>query len=282
VEEHGIDKAENGEPLVGDIFMKHTTTDTDELWQIVRARMTRRNLKPVQRAAVVVKMDTHRKKLAKESGKDLGKESYEERWDRLCKESACNSDHVQCCLRAAKKSRDYDILDQIAGGVLTVLDARKMMDRRDKGLADVETEAELAAEKRMKAGDELRDEDDRVVPDYLSATFLTVGELSKFTRDLSAMKRRWATMAGQAGGEGIQLNVFNDMEKEVKAHVKHIVPRIVCPKAKKTIPCESSCPKCNGFSYLSKAREEQLAADAEGRKGDEGAEDTKATEKAEK
>ncbi len=261
--QEGIDKAENGEPILPKFF-KHNTSDQKELWEVVNTRAARRNLKPVQRAAVTVKMDKIFNELSRKAGQTPPKESYEDRWNRLAKQSGCNKDHVQACLRASKMARDKDLLDRLADGTLTVPDARTYMDRRDAGKPDEETDAEKAKKAKVDEGEILLDADGVQVPEYLHSVFSTADEIEKFKSSLDSMKRQFAKIANAPGGELIQTPIMADAVKAIKDHLKVTAPNQVCPKAKPKKGCDKSCTVCKGYSYLTIARKNEIEAEKMG------------------
>ena len=94
------------------------------------------------------------------------------------------------------------------------------------------------------------DELGRPVPEHLLETQASVANLRRVVFNLGSLMAEVRDMAGQPGGECIDLSEFERAVKQAKEEITHGMYHTECPKAVGQDACASDCDLCNGCGWI--------------------------------
>jgi len=94
------------------------------------------------------------------------------------------------------------------------------------------------------------DELGRPVPEHLLKTQASVAGLRRVVFNLGSLMAKVRGMAGEPGGECIDLSEFERAIKQAKEEITHGMYHTECPKGVGPADCANDCDLCNGCGWI--------------------------------
>lgn len=247
------------------------------LESVMMDNFARRNLSSSQKAAVIVKAgivsDAYAKrKDIKESGARVAGEMAE----ILAAQSGTNKLYVYKC-RLLREKKQLNLLDQVAAGELTVMNAIKKMNDIEAGTPEG---GEVLAE-----GD-VTDMLGKKVPDAFKDFFKDADDFKAITAHLRDAKKGLTDLAARTSGVALaeRTNEVNTMFAGLARLIRDTQPHAVCPHCDgKGIEPGSrgkekpACIVCKGHTFLAKTTYDRFMKDGPPNATGEGAGETAPT-----